>query len=139
MSGSEIIYFLIAFYFRLIRRMCQENHSKINRLQRWRLSGIVTQALISHEIVSFEITVNTRHVRSGRGRQDGGRGDVTEGSRQKHDASCLEGRKKLDSPCVPHVPYPSQACARRTGAAGVLKGQRGSFGRQPTLAPLHEA
>ena len=34
---------------------------------------------------------------------------------------------------------PCIAGTRSPGTAGALKGQRGSFGRQPSLAPLHEA
>ena len=47
--------------------------------------------------------------------------------------------KKLDSPGVALYHTPIQVCPRSVGAAGALKGQRGSFGRQPSLAPLHEA
>jgi len=43
--------------------------------------------------------------------------------------------KKLDSPGGAPYHTPIQVCARSVGAAGALKGQRGSFGRQPSLAP----
>src|SRR5207249_7740253 len=94
----------------------KKNYSKINSLQR--------RFCLPQENVSYDTTGEPRHMWSARRRQYWGKGAVTEGSRQKHDASCRERGKKLDSPRVAHVLYPIQVCARSMGAAGALKGQR---------------
>src|SRR5437870_1396747 len=48
---------------------------------------------------------------------------------------CVAMHKKLDSPGVAPYHTPMHGGTRSLGAAGALKGQRGSFGRQPSLAP----